>query len=265
MPRPRQSDYMVPRGGAGGVVTYDLDRLAYAKAMQDFRDQEFEAAYGFPRSALRANQAAQGQAQQEWETLVDELYGGMDEIRGGRLSREVEDFYRRQAAGELSPFDTEAQGALVSAATDPVLAAARNAVDQARSSFAARGLSRSGMLADLENRYLTQGATQAAMQGAQLRSDLQAQNFASRERGGAGLASHYTSRESMLNSLRQQLANLRAQREFTPGQFVGKSSTTRGGYLPEGVDYKPPMSAGQTGSAPRFGTFGRSNVNQRRA
>lgn len=268
MPRkPNPADFRYPVGGAGGVTMTGFDRVAFSNALDDYREKQFEEFFGFPKRFSNYNNAAADAAQAEYEQAVRELEGGLEDIRGSDLAQSVEDFYRRQAAGELAPYDETAMRSLVTSATEPVFQSSREAIDQARQSFASRGLSRSGTLADLEARYRMRAAQQAAMQGSDLRSRLVGQNFASRERGGAGLAGHFNSRQGLMNQLRSQLASLRASRQFDPAQFLQgggifskRKNPTRGGYSSRSnLNFNPPStgSGPNSGSAPRYGNITR--------
>lgn len=254
MPRPVQSDYMVPFGGSGGAVMYSPDRLRFAQAMKDYRDQEFEANFGYSRRFQGLHAQAAEAAEREYRQLLDELQTGMGEIRDSELARSVQDYFQRLASGELRPYDAAAMGSLVSGVTDPITAASREGMDRMRQQMAARGLGRSGWLADAEARYMTRGAVDAASQGQQMRANLMGQNFAARERGIGGLSQHYATREGLLNQLRQQMAQVRSQKEYSAGQYLSGGPKPKGGYVPT---YKPPQSAGgrRGGSAPNFSTM----------
>jgi len=247
------NDYVVPYGGAGGVVMYTPDRLAAAKAAKAERDAQFEANFGYSRQFQGQNAAAASAAEAEYRRMLDELQGGMQDIQGGELARSVQDYYSRLASGEIQPYDTGAMNALVAGVTDQITRASQDAMQQMRMQMAARGLGASGWMADAEGRYATQGAVEAALQGQQMRANLMGQNFGARERGIGGLSSYYGTQQGLLNSLRQQMAQLRSQKEYTPSSYLKGGPAPAGGYVPT---YKPPQSTGGVGggSAPNYST-----------
>ena len=221
------------------------------------RDAQFLAANGYLPGQQKQVGQAQDAAEGEWQQLVTELQGRMQAMQESRTSKALESYYSGVMSGADAPFSPETVATMSSRANAPIAGAARANIERLRESFAARGLGRSGGLGSLESRYMQDAAVQGAAATSDIRANAATQNFGARAGGAQGLSSHFGSQQSMLNELATALANMRAQRSFTPSQFTtgtARQTPTTGGFT---TDYKysppPPLERRNVGaSAPTY-------------
>lgn len=212
------------------------------------RDADYFAKWGYYPEQRSAAKQAQEAAEAEWQKLVGELEARAGEIRGSDQARRLDEYYSGVMSGADRPFDERTIASMTSRATNPLFRNAAGTLARLRESFAARGLARSGGLGSLEAQTMTNAATGAAAEAGRIRSDATLQNYGARERGAAGLSSHYGNQQSMLNALTGQLAQYRSQRSYDVGQFGRSGSNPEGGYSPP-----PPVERRKTGTtAPTY-------------
>jgi hypothetical protein len=209
------------------------------------RDEDFYAKWGYYPGQRGQVVSAQDAAEREWQQVVTELQGRMDEMRQSQIAQDLEGYYRGVISGRDAPYTPEVTATLASRAAAPSIRAGREGVRRLQEAMAARGLGRSGGLGSLESRYLTRAATEAGRAAAGVRAEATQANWGARAGGAQGLAGYYSNQQEMLNALTQGLAGLRAQRGYDPSQFLrpGQRTTPSTGGFTSEYAYRPPPPA----------------------
>lgn len=258
---PRRSDFLRASGMFGTPI---FDQTAYAQALQQYRNAQFEDTYGFPKQFAQQHQAAADAADAEYEQLINELQKAIDQVGADPLSMQIRDHFMRASSGQDRPFDASTIASLSSDASAPIFRGASEGLSRLRDSFAARGLGRSGGLGSMEQQLLQNAILQGTNAASGVRSNAALQNYDARQSATQGAASYFGNISSQRNALIGQLANLRAQRQFTPFNFQGNQQ-----YQPAGQDFQytvpPPIERRRVGSsAPTYnsgqGGFGYSSL-----
>lgn len=250
-----------PRYWGGDPATqglYDMYWRQQQEREQRRRDLEYFDRYGFFPQDRAANEAAMGAAEAEWQQLVSELQGAIDQYQADPLAQQIRDYFSGVMSGEDLPFDDRTIAALVSQEAAPHYAGAQNLQQRLRESFAARNLGRSGGLGSMEARIQQEAIQNAARAASRIRAQAQQANYGARQQATQGAASFFGQQAGQRNQLISELARLRAQRQYDPAYFRGGRNA---GYNPAGSDFEytvpSPIERRRTGkSAPQY-TFTR--------
>lgn len=246
-----------PRYWGPDLATQGLYDVYYNKQLQDAERQyamEYFDRYGYFPGQQQEVGAAQGAAEAEYQQLIQELQSAINNVGADPFSQSVRDYYMNAMSGESDPFDERTIAALISQESDPLFAAAANQQSRLRSSFAARGLGRTGGLGSLEQRIMQDAIAEANRAGGRIRSQAQLGNADFRRQAAAGGGQFFQGLSAQRNALIGQLANIRSQKRFDPSYFRGGRNS---GYQTAGSDFQytpppPPNSTAQGTSAPRF-------------
>jgi hypothetical protein len=222
-----------PEMNTSGVAS----QIRLARAIQRRRQEEQDAARGYPRSMTANVNRAQDQAEREWQQLVQELTNRQAGITGDPNAQRLQQYYEGVMGGEDLPYTPERVASESSRQSAALFQGARANVDRLRDRYAARGLGRSGGLGSQVGRYMTEAATGAARASGDVRNRALQQNFDARTGAAGGLQALYGGQQDHLTRLTEALAGYRSQRSFDPNQFnTGgrnqRETPTQGGYSP---------------------------------
>lgn len=243
-----------PRYWGGDPSTQGMYDMYWARDQEQAKkasDLEYFDRYGYFPNQRADVEGAIGAGQEEWDQILADFQGAIGAMESDQMAQQIRDYYSNVGAGRDLPFGEETLATLISRATDPLAAQAKQSLGATRESFAARGLGRSGGLADVERRILTDAATRGVSEASDLRAQGALENFGARERAMSGAQSFYSNQTAMRNALVSQLAGLRANRSFDPNQFRGGQSVTQGPVtrgLDLGYSPPPPIERRRTGT-----------------
>jgi hypothetical protein len=213
-------------------------QIRLAREIQRRRQEEQEAARGYPASMSGNVARAQDAAEREWQQLVDELTRRQTGIMDDPNAQRLQQYYEGIMSGEDLPYGRERVASEASRVSAGLFQGARAQVDRLRDRYAARGLGRSGGLGSQIGRMMTGAATGAARASGDVRNLAAQQNFDARTGAAGGLQSLYGGQQDHLTRLTEALAGYRSQRSFDPNQFreaggrFPRETTTEGGYSP---------------------------------
>jgi hypothetical protein len=193
--------------------------------------RNFYKPWGFRPEQRAGIMAASQRGEQDFQSALGSLSGIEDEILGGQMSKDIEDYFRKMQSGEMDPFTPGVMAAISSRISDPFYKSAKQNIAQARGSFAGRGLARTGGLVGLENQYMTEAIGKALSEEANVQSQGALGNAQFRQQGMGQYAGYQQQRNQMLGDLARERAGLYANRQHDPA-VESLRGAARSGYKP---------------------------------
>lgn len=207
----------------------------YSAAWDEYnrqKDMDYFEKWGFFPEQRAGVLAAAERGEQDFQSAMESLSGIEDEITGGRIAGDLERYFGEVLSGSRNPFTPGVLASISSRISDPFYRSARNMINQARASFASRGLARSGGLIGLENQYMTDAIARALSEEAGVRSQGAIENANFQQRGMGMYGVYNAQRNAALADLAKARAGLYSQRQHDPVIESLRGAAKRG--------YKPP-------------------------